>query len=85
MMPRLQSRIQKLERILPPASPEDPETIRMRLALRALPTETLEQLGPVLEAEEAGRPLTDAECETARIFNAALAAVPVITSMRVTR
>lgn len=39
----------------------------------------------MLEAEAAGRPLTDAERETARIFNAALAAVPVITSIRVTR
>lgn len=37
----------------------------MRLALQTLSTETLGQLGSVLVAEAAGRPLTDAELEVA--------------------
>jgi hypothetical protein len=79
--PRLQTRVQRLERSCPRVSPEDPEMIRMRLALQTLSTETLDQLGPVLQAEAAGRPLTDAELETARVFKVALAAVPVFTPM----
>ena len=74
---RLQARLQKLERALPPTPLEDPEFTRIQVALRTLPTEALEQLEGVLKAQMAGRPLTEQELETAQLFNVALAAVPM--------
>jgi hypothetical protein len=77
---RIQTRIQKLERVLPLVQPEDPESERVRLALQNLSDETLEALGLVLRAEATGRPLTEPELETYRIFRAAVAAVPLPVS-----
>jgi len=78
---RIQTRIQKLERVLPLVQPEDPESERVRLALQSLSDETLEALGLVLQAEAAGRPLTGPELETHRMFRATVAAVPLPKSV----
>ncbi|HEX3682148.1 MAG TPA: hypothetical protein VHU83_06350 [Bryobacteraceae bacterium] len=78
---RIEARIQNLERVRarPHAPSEDTDKIRMELALRTLSTKTLEQLEMVLEAQMAGRPLTEQqqeeELEAIRLFDAAFAAV----------
>jgi hypothetical protein len=76
---QLQFRIQKLETIVPSVAAESPDTIRMKIALETLSTETLEQLCAVAHAQAAGVPLTEAQMESARLFDAALSAVPMPT------
>jgi hypothetical protein len=76
-MARLQARIQKLERVLPPMCLEDPEIVRGRIALQSLPTERLEHLITVFRAKIANQELTASELETEQVFNTALAAIPM--------
>lgn len=69
---RLHARIQKLERCIQAALPEDPEKIRIRRALQTLSTESLQHLTrPFTGATE----LTEAETNAVQAFNEAFAAM----------